>query len=791
MIKLKLSFRLIVTIASIIMAILFGLIRIADPEVVEVLRLKYFDVLQKKYPRSTDGQTYSVIVDIDEKSLREIGQWPWPRTVLADLFKKSREAGMLVLGLDVLFAEKDRTSPDLLSKDLEKRNPKIAKLLSELPSNEFLAMEMMKDFPVIIGHSGLDIEGDAKRNDINESSVKVFVGKGKNPKEWLISYPGLLANVGEFEKAASGSGTVSVAEEPDGIIRRVPLISNVAGKIRPTLGLDMIRVAFQGNSIATRTGLTGIQEIIIQTKAIGNAAIPTDENGRVWIYYGDSDAGKVKEGASRYYVSAVDIIKGRVGKERLQGKLGILGTSATGLKDIRPTPVDDRMPGVEIHANLIDTVISAILYYTSTKNSEKVYKDSLKKGLSEEKAIIEKKNVKISGSPFLKSGANMKFYEALFTILLAFFITVSALKFGPIVNISLLVTVISSAFYISVRLFLDHKTLFDPTFAGVTTFVIYFGNTFANYLRDANEKKQIRGAFSQYLSPALVEQLAEDPDKLVLGGETKKMTFLFCDVRGFTTISEAFKSDPQGLTKLINRFLTPLTNEIINKNGTIDKYMGDCIMAFWNAPINVDQHERISCEAALSMHKALKELNDIREQEAKLENKDFLELKIGIGLNTGGCVVGNMGSDQRFDYSVLGDAVNLASRLEGQSKGYGVKTVIGQETNDAVKDTFATLQLDMLAVKGKKEAVSIFCLLGDPSFKNSEDFKNLEKKHYKVLDNYFNQNWKEAIKEMTEAKTLCKNLMKDYYEMMTERINEYEKFPPPKDWDGVFVATSK
>ena len=237
------------------------------------------------------------------------------------------------------------------------------------------------------------------------------------------------------------------------------------------------------------------------------------------------------------------------------------------------------MPGVEIHANLIDTVISAILYYTSTKNSEKVYKDSLKKGLSEEEAIIEKNKVKISGSPFLKSGANMKFYEALLQFC-ALFITVSALKFGPVVNISLLVAVISSAFYISVRLFIDHKTLFDPTFAGVTTFVIYFINTFANYLRDANEKKQIRGAFSQYLSPALVEQLAEDPDKLVLGGETKKMTFLFCDVRGFTTISEAFKSDPQGLTKLINRFLTPLTNEIINKNGTIDKYMGDCIMAF-------------------------------------------------------------------------------------------------------------------------------------------------------------------------------------------------------------------
>ena len=790
MIKLKISFRFIVTIVSIIVAILLGLTRISDPEFVQVLRLKYFDQLQIKYPRVTEGQTYSVIVDIDEKSLREIGQWPWPRTVLADLFNKSREAGMLVLGLDVLFAEKDRTSPELIAEDVKERSPEIANLLKTLPSNESLAMEAMKAFPTVIGHSGLDVQGDANRNDIKDTSVKVFLGKNKKPKDWLIKYPGLLANVTEFEKAASGAGTVSVAEEPDGIIRRVPLISNVAGVVRPTLGLDMIRVAFKGNSIATRTGLNGVEEIIIQTKAIGNASIPTDENGRVWIYYGESDSIK-KENSRRYYVSAVDIINGKIGKDRLSGKLGILGTSATGLKDIRPTPVEDRMPGVEIHANLIDTVISAILYYTSNKNANAVYNQSIKKGMSESEALAEKNKVKINGAPFLKSGANMKFYESLFTILLGFFITLSALRFGPIVNISLLVSIIGAAFYISIKLFLEEKTLFDPTFAGVSTFIIYFGNTFANYLRDANEKKQIRGAFSQYLSPALVEQLADDPDKLVLGGETKKMTFLFCDVRGFTTISESFKSDPQGLTKLINRFLTPLTNEIINVNGTIDKYMGDCIMAFWNAPIDVEGHEKMACDATLRMHKAMKELNDIREEEAKVENKKFLELKIGIGLNTGGCVVGNMGSDQRFDYSVLGDAVNLASRLEGQSKSYGVKTVIGPETNESVKDTYATLQLDMIAVKGKKEAVTIFTLLGDSIFKQSSEFKNLESKHKKILENYFNQKWEECLKEIKTAKTLCNNLMSEYYDIMTLRINEFKENPLPNDWDGVYIATSK
>ena len=787
--KLKLNFRLIVTILSIVAAILLGLVRISDPEFVQVLRLKYFDQLQIKYPRTTEGQTYSVIVDIDEKSLREIGQWPWPRTVLADLFNKSKDAGMLVLGLDVLFAEKDRTSPELIANDVKNRNPEIANLLKNLPSNESLAMEAMKKFPVVIGHSGLDVTGDADRDDIKDTSVKVFLGKNQKPKDWLISYPGLLANVTEFESAASGAGTVSVAEEPDGIIRRVPLISNVAGTVRPTLGLDMIRVAFKGNSIATRTGINGLEEIIIQTKSIGNAAIPTDENGRVWIYYGESDSAKKEK--SRYYVSAVDIINGNVGKERLSGKLGILGTSATGLKDIRPTPVEDRMPGVEIHANLIDTVISAILFYTSNKNANSVYNSSLKKGMSEEDAIKEKNKVKIKGAPFLKSGSNMKFYESLFTILLGLFITIFALRFGPLVNISLLVVIIGAAFYISIKMFLEDKTLFDPTFAGFSTFIIYFGNTFANYLRDANEKKQIRGAFSQYLSPALVEQLADDPEKLVLGGETKKMTFLFCDVRGFTTISESFKADPQGLTRLINRFLTPLTNEIINENGTIDKYMGDCIMAFWNAPIDVEGHEKMACDATLKMHKAMAELNKIREDEAKAENKKFLELKIGIGLNTGGCVVGNMGSDQRFDYSVLGDSVNLASRLEGQSKSYGVKTVIGPETNESVKDSYATLQLDMIAVKGKKEAVTIFTLVGDSNFKDSSEFKNLEKSHIKILDYYFSQKWQECLNEIETAKILCNNLMSEYYEIMSKRINEFKKSPPPNNWDGVYVATSK
>ena len=786
--KIKLKFRTIVTLFALFFSLFLGLLRVADPEIVEVLRLKYFDALQRQNPRNTDGQTYSVIIDIDEKSLKEIGQWPWPRTVLAELFEKSGNAGMLVLGLDVLFAEKDRTSPTLIAKDLQKKYPDISKELEKLPSNEEVAVESMTNIPIVLGHSALNILGDANRNNVKESSVKAILGEDPK-KKWLKRYPGILANVPEFENSAIGAGTISLAEEPDGIIRRIPIISNIAGKIRPTLALEMIRVAFQGNSIATKTGVNGVEEVLIQTKTIGKASIPTDSEGRVWIHYGPSDSVDFEK--SRYYVSASDIIKERVGKERLSGKLGILGTSATGLKDIRPTSVEERMPGVEVHANLVDTLISAILYYSSSKRAKDTYNVALDSGLSESEALKKSKTVKISGSPFLTSGVNMPFYEALFTIFLGFIFTFSALKFGPVLNISFLFTIIGSGFYLSNNFYVEKNILFDPTFAGFSTFIIYFGTTFANYLRDANEKKQIRGAFSQYLSPALVEQLAADPDKLVLGGETKKMSFLFCDVRGFTTISESFKKDPQGLTKLINRFLTPLTNEIISHNGTIDKYMGDCIMAFWNAPLNVDGHESMACDATLEMHKALLELNLLRKKEAEELKQPFLELKIGIGVNTGNCVVGNMGSDQRFDYSVLGDAVNLASRLEGQSKGYGVKTVIGPETYDAVKEKYATLQLDKIAVKGKKEAVSIFTLLGNEEFKNKQEYKLLLKNHAIMLENYFKQDWDEAIKLMDTSKNLLNGMMKEYYKIMKERIDIFKKEPLSKDWDGVFVATSK
>ena len=335
------------------------------------------------------------------------------------------------------------------------------------------------------------------------------------------------------------------------------------------------------------------------------------------------------------------------------------------------------------------------------------------------------------------------------------------------------------------------RLIFDAVYPSVAVLGVYLSSSLINVMRTEAEKRQVRGAFSQYLSPALVEQLAQHPDRLQLGGETREMTFLFCDVRGFTAISEMYKANPQGLTLLINRFLTPLTDTILAREGTIDKYMGDCIMAFWNAPLDVSSHADHACASAMAMFEELEDLNDERRGEAAAAGEDFLPLNIGIGINTGECVVGNMGSKQRFDYSVLGDAVNLASRLEGQSKTYGVGTVVGPETAEQVDGRFATLELDLIAVKGKEEAVQIFALLGDASYAASHEFNALREVHDQMINTYRAQDWGRAETLLQQCRACTNGKLDELYMLYEQRIAEYRADPPGSEWDGVYIATSK
>ena len=334
--------------------------------------------------------------------------------------------------------------------------------------------------------------------------------------------------------------------------------------------------------------------------------------------------------------------------------------------------------------------------------------------------------------------------------------------------------------------------MLDFTYPLLSTTAIYLTLIFSSFVREQAQRRQIRSAFGQYLSPALVEQLAQSPEKLVLGGEEREMTIMFSDVRGFTTISESYKSDPQGLTRLMNRFLTPLTNAILARKGTIDKYMGDAIMAFWNAPIDDKQHQLNACEAAVDMLERIEELNKLREQEAEEGGPAYMPLNVGVGLNTGTCVVGNMGSDLRFDYSVLGDSVNLASRLEGQSKEYGFPIIVGSKTALAVKDKFAILELDFIMVKGKKEPEVIYAITGREDVAQSGRFQRLRNLTIEMLACYRGRDWDGALAAIERGRrTDDARALELLYNLYEARIRGYQERPPPEDWNGAFALLTK
>ena len=434
-------------------------------------------------------------------------------------------------------------------------------------------------------------------------------------------------------------------------------------------------------------------------------------------------------------------------------KLILIGTSATGMNDIKTTPVSRAMPGVEIHAQALESALS--------------------------------------GST-LSRPSNGEVWEFLAALVAGLLVIAFAPNLGPVTLVGVGAMFASVLVGTSWYFYTQHRLLVDFTYPLLSTTAIYLTLIFASFVREQAQRRQIRSAFGQYLSPALVEQLAQSPEKLVLGGEEREMTIMFSDVRGFTSISESYKSDPQGLTALMNRFLTPLTNAILARKGTIDKYMGDAIMAFWNAPLDDREHQIHACEAALDMLERIDALNKEREIEAQNGGHRYIPINVGVGLNTGICVVGNMGSNLRFDYSVLGDSVNLASRLEGQSKEYGFPIIAGSRTALAVKDKFAILELDYIMVKGKKEPEVIYAIAGREDTAQSAYFQRLRNLTIEMLACYRSRNWQGALAAIERGRrTEGAHALELLYNLYQARILGYQESPPPEDWTGAFALLTK
>lgn len=735
--------------------VLLGLlfVRIDDPTSLQILRARAFDFYQTLKPRDVPTDSPVVVLDIDQKSIDELGQFPWPRTEIAALVTNATALGVNVIGFDVVFSEPDQTSvanivdsvpPGLLEDD-------IRALLKNVPTNDTILAEAIKSSgKVVLGQTTvsdrLNYQGARPRTS--------FAVVGDDPKTYLTRGESVLRPLNELDQVAAGRGVFSLSDKSlDGIVRQVPMIVTNENDLYPSLTLEMLRVNLKGRTIgiSTEAALGGVKQIFVRPpRSRDSYIIKTDAFAEVRPYFRPSATWRPQ------YISATDVIHNRLPPDALKGKFALVGMSATGLiADLRASPLDPVMPGVEAHANILENIIfdNQLKYPNYARAVELI-------------AALVIGSIMIIITPMVGIGLGFAVFAA----------------------------VAGGYAWWSWDSFATRLELIDPTFPIASAFMFYAFLAFAGYLRTETQRKQVRSAFGQYLSPALVQKLADDPSKLALGGENREMTFMFSDIRGFTSISELF--DAQGLTRLINRLLTPLSNEILATNGTIDKYMGDCVMAFWNAPLEVKDHGPSACKSALGMVQAVKDVNVLLEAEAKQEGREHRVLNVGIGINSGIACVGNMGSEQRFDYSVLGDSVNLASRLEGQSKSYGVTIVVGENSAN-LASMYPLLELDLIKVKGKKQAVRIFTLVGDIPLKSQDWFAALKQQHDAMLVSYRAQEWDAADGHMDAARAIVRQhpgLVAEllaFYDIMAERISEFRAHPPGAEWDGVYVATSK
>ena len=728
--------------AGLIVLALTVFLRLLDPPAIEQVRLYAFDRYQQFKPRTYQPVPVRV-VDIDDDSLSRYGQFPWPRTLLADVVQRLTDMGAAVIAMDILFAEPDRTSPAELAELLPERSgiAAIQEQLRLLPNHDEIFAKTLAGSRVITGFVLTD--GTAETRPLVKAG---FAAAGDDPRHFLHSFTGSVPSLPLLEDAAVGTGALNMVPQQDGVVRLVPLLMQLDDELYPSLTAEVLRVG-QGAStyVVKASGASGEQSFGEKTgitrMRIGGLEVPTDADGQFRLHYTETVPERV--------VPVWKLMEPEFDPKPITGHIVFLGTSAAGLRDYRPTPLNPAEIGVLIHAQAV------------------------------EQMILGEFLVRPDWAP----GAELMFLIAIGT-LLVFLLP----RFGPGFCAVIGGVAAVAAFVGSWIAFDRADYLFDPVYPAFGTLSIYLAQSLVIYLQTERERGQVRSAFSRYLAPEMVEQLTRDPSRLRLGGEMRPMTILFCDIRGFTTISETM--DAESLTLFINQFLTPMTETIMARGGTIDKYMGDAIMAFWNAPLDDTHHEQNAATSALEMIGQLGELNRVWREEAEAEGRRYHEVAIGIGLNTGICCVGNLGSDQRFDYSVLGDSVNTASRLEGQSKTYGMSIVIGPETEAALPD-HATLELDLIRVKGKTEPLRIYGLLGDPERGETSDYKALRQGHEAMLAAYRAQDWDRAEEALDRCAESSGTELGGLIALYRERIAAFREEPPGDDWDGVFEAKTK
>jgi adenylate cyclase len=707
-----------------------------EPTLLVQFRLHVFDEFLRLKPRAYEP-TPVRIADIDDDSLERFGQWPWPRTLLAKLVNRLDEMGAAAVAFDILFLDADRSTPSRIidsMSEIAPNDPLVARF-KEMPDHDQTFSEAIKGSHVVLGFA---LRG-RERDKLPDSKVS-FSTAGDDPRPWVPHFAGAASDLELLEAAASGNAVLDTLPEQDGISRRVPLVAMVGRQLYPALALDALRVAQGAHGyIVKSTGASGIAAFGahagLNAIKVGKIVVPTGADGTVWIHYTPHEPSR--------FVSVEKILDGKADPDSIRGNIVIIGTTASALKELRPTPLDPLEAEVEIHAQLIEQMLLG---------------DNVER-------------------PDWARGAEVAF------VLLLLLPRVGA-RWTALLGAVTVAPAVAASWYAYTK----YNWLIDPVFPSLVGILVYLSSSATLFLRTETERRHVRHAFARYLAPAVVEQLAEHPERLSLGGETRELTVMFSDIRNFTTLAEGL--DAQGLTSFLNHYLTPMTDAILTHQGTVDKYMADGIMAFWNAPLDDPRHCEHACRSALAMRAELARLNTLWRAEASAEGRNFKEVRAGIGLNTGHCVVGNLGSDQRFDYSVLGDDANVASRLEGQTKTYYVDIIIGERTANQVQQ-FGLLELDLIQVVGKTQPVRIFFLFGDETVRNTEAFGSLEASHDAMIASYRQREWEQALKHLEACRTQAPEILQGVYELYEARIADLRATPPPADWDGVFAALTK
>jgi adenylate cyclase len=695
-----------------------------------------FDLYQNIKPRIeaavTLGGVPVVVVDIDEQSIREVGQWPWARNEIAAIVDRLRDLGAASIAFDVVFSEADRTSIGPAAEMLVRAGATVNLPSNVLDNDEVLAASF--------GQGGVTAGFVlTNENEVPPPPPKAgFAFAGADPSEYLLDFAGSLANIPMLNESATGFGFFSFPPSRDGIVRNVPLVARSHEQNFPALSVEALRTAVGASSFVLRaTGASGEadtgQAAMVALK-VGDLEVPTGPVGDFRVYFSGMPSMTTISAAT-----LLDPAKAAQYADSVAGRIVLIGTSAVGLRDLVSTPLALSEPGVNVHAEIIDQILSG----------------------------------EFLTRPDWAPGA-----EIAVAILLTLILLAAVLSFGPILGAVATVVIIAIAVATSWFAFANGHLVLDPILPSISVLSVYIVATALLLLLTDREKQFVRRAFQQYLAPAMVERLAEDPTALTLGGEMREITILFSDIRGFTSLSE--KMDPEQITSLLNRFLTPMTDLLLESGATIDKYIGDAIMCFWNAPLATTDHPRRACVAALGMMKALEELN----------KRESMTLKIGVGLNTGACCVGNLGSEQRFSYSAIGDSVNVAARVEGLTKQYGLPILITEYTSVHASG-LAQIEIDLVRVVGRAEPIGIFTLLGDEAYAVSREFTALFAAHARMIATYRAGDFPTAADAVEAARKIAPQSLHTVYEVYAKRIAALCENPPPKPWDGVFMALEK